>query len=321
MNIFIAFNDNFVLPTKVMLKSLIRNNSDPLHIFVVYSSLLPESINSIKDLENDRVTFKFIQFDDSFLKELSIPSQFSKETYYRLFAHRIFSKEIDKVLWLDGDMIINKTIAELYNLNIGEKLFAAVENCNTALNEDKKKVLQMPPDSRYVNTGVLLLNLKNMRESLDDDKIIQYLTDNQSILTLADQDVFNGLLHNHFFVLNSDTLFNYFARYITKENKPFIYRNAKVIHYCGIMKPWKKGYDGLGFDLWWKYGLRCGAEYWTIFKDLLLEQLASNPISIFTSYRKHFTNGSLVAKTKLLLKKSFPNLYFKIKEIYFKFVK
>ena len=276
MNIFTAFNDGYVFPTRVMLKSLILNNPDPLRIFVFYSSLKQESIDAIKGLEEKgRVSFSFQKVDDTFLDGIEIPKQFSKETYYRLLAHRLFAEEIERVLWLDGDIIIKGSLAEFYNQDFKGKLYAAVEDASKEITEEKHIQLRMPPDSKYVNTGVLLFNLREMRKELKDQEILQYLTDNQEILSLADQDVLNGLLHDRILAVDSPRWYNFSRWYITEENKRMVYENARLIHYCGQKKPWEKKYSGLGADLWWKYALLTGPEYRKLYPVFLFSQTLS----------------------------------------------
>lgn len=266
MNIFTAFNEEFVLPTKVMLKSLIENQTDFLNIYVFYSSLSQESINSIRRFEESgKASFCFMKIDDSFLDEISIREQFSKETYYRLFAHRIFPEEVDRVLWLDGDMIINGPLSAFYNQEFKGKLFVAVENHNEKLNEQKKTILKMPLDQKYANTGVMLFNLKEMRDQLIDREIIQYLIENQDILSLADQDVFNGFLFQYLQVVEQNHWYNYFHSRVTNENKAGIYSKVRIIHYCGPNKPWKENYSLPAADLWWEYALKTSPEYLKLF--------------------------------------------------------
>ena len=273
MNIFTAFNEGFVLPTRVMLKSLIENQSGALTIYVFYSSLSQESIDTIRQLEEPgRASFVFTKVDDSFLGDFSIPERFSKETYYRLFAHRIFPENVEKALWLDGDVIVNGSLSDFYYQDFQGKLFIAVEDFQTTEAEIqkiavRKTLLKMPLDSKYVNSGVLLFNLKAMRETLNDQEIIHYLTENQEILLFADQDVFNGLLHEHFLVVDPDRWYNYFHWKITEANQVEVYSNTRVFHYCGGQKPWKENYCFLPYDLWWKYALKTGPEYLQLFFD------------------------------------------------------
>lgn len=274
MNIFVAFNDGFALPTKVMLKSLILNNSGPLVIYVFYSSLEQHSIDSVREMEDgERVVFHFRKVEDSFLDGIEIPSRFSRETYYRLLAHRLFEENVEKVLWLDGDIIVTGSLLDFYEQDFQGKLYIAYETLSPESFAEKRAKLQMPQEAIYINSGVMLFNLKDARKTLNDAQIVQYLADNQSILTLGDQDVFNGLLYRYFYIAAPDHLYNFSARYIKTKNKRFVDRNVRVIHYAGDEKPWRKNFPHHGFFLWWKYAWNTAPELRTLFPVALLTHL------------------------------------------------
>ena len=181
-------------------------------------------------------------------------------------------------------MIINGPLDDFYNQDFKGKLYVAVEDSGTEVVNLQMETLKMPATSKYVNTGVLLLNLKEMRKKLNDRKIIQYLRDNQKILLFADQDVLNGLLHDHILVVDPNCIYNLFYWKINNDNKREVYANARVIHYCGPKKPWRYYNPYPAADIWWKYARLTGSEYNRLFRVL------------------YFYN--MVSKSKIIVKKS-----------------
>ena len=148
----------------------------------------------------------------------------------------------------------------------------------------------------YHNTLLLLTN---------------YLADNQSILTLGDQDVFNGLLYRHFYIAAPDHLYNFSARFIKTENKRFVDRNVRVIHYAGDEKPWKKNFPFHGFFLWWKYAWNTAPEFRAVFPAALLTH---PPAKLRKSL---VTRLSLLEQRFMLFsKRILPGPYFFLKRIY-----
>ena len=258
MNILVAFNDGYVMPTKIMLKSVIANNDEPIDIYCLYDQLSKDSMESINSLQDhDNVRVYLIHVDRTQFTYVPVHSHFSVECYFRLFAHRYIDEKIDRILWLDGDIIVNGSLQEFYYQEFGNKCFIAVEEETLGRNQKKHEALNIPNDVIYVNSGVLLMNLKEMRQRLNDEKIIQYIKENQQLLEWVDQDVYNGLLYNEIKVIERDYTYNCPAWKINNGNKK---ENGgggqvRVIHYSGKRKPWKKGYDDEGFDLYWKYGL------------------------------------------------------------------
>ncbi|MBR4473201.1 MAG: glycosyltransferase family 8 protein [Oscillospiraceae bacterium] len=317
MNIFVAFNDGYALPTKVMLKSLILNNPGPLVIYVFYSSLEQRSIDSVRELEDgESVFFRFRKVEDSFLDGIAIPPQFSKETYYRLLAHHLFNEDIEKVLWLDGDLIINGPLSDFYEQDFHGKLYIAVEDFNSRFLHAKRVALKMPPDAAYINSGVMLFNLKDAQKTLNDEEIVQYLADNQDVLEYADQDVFNGLLHEHILIVDPEHRYNYFAEYITIKNRKSVCQNARVIHFCGERKPWKKDFYNPGFSLWWKYAWKTGPEYRARYLGLLLSHLRARPKKNIDFRNTWLDPKYVIWRFKLFSKRILPGPYFFLKRLY-----
>lgn len=271
MNILVAFNDGYVMPTKVMLKSLILNEPEEITIFVLYVELKAQSIESIKSLaDNKRVFIKFIQIDGKMLDGAPIGSHFSKEAYIRLYAHSFLDESIDRILWLDGDMIINGTLSYFYNLEFDGKVFIAEKDSKFGDDAEKKMSLGMPLDDIYINSGVLLINLAAARRVISESKIKQYIEEHKECIKFVDQDVFNGLLYSYFKVVDTNHLYNFFSRDITAKNKDNIYKKAHVIHYGGMYKPWNRGYMFYGFRIWWKYAFLADDSYRKRYNEILL---------------------------------------------------
>ena len=161
MNILVSFSDAYVLPTKVMLKSLIMNNGDAfLHVYVIYEKLTERSIQSIRELESPMVRFRFIQISYDDFSFFPVTLHFSRDSYVRLFVQNYLDDSIDRILYLDGDMIVNKSIESFYHQDFDGKCYVAVEDCGWGRFVQKQKELNMPLGAPYVNTGVLLMNLK-----------------------------------------------------------------------------------------------------------------------------------------------------------------
>ena len=273
MNILVAFNEEYAMATKVMLKSLIENNHTELSIYVLYIELSDKTITKLSELKNDRVSVNFIKIDEEVLEGVPVPRHFSKEAYIRLFAHSYLDTCIDRILWLDGDMIINDSIEDYYNQDFDNKLFIAVEDVESGHSVEKHKALQMPDDVTYINSGVLLMDLKRIREKIDNQTIKNWIQENYDAIEFVDQDVFNGLMYNEFKVVDPEHLYNYFTIYITPQNKKYVYKNAHILHYAGKCKPWKPGYRYYGFTIWWKYAIAADVENEDLYKKIRISCL------------------------------------------------
>ena len=277
MNILVAFNDNYTMPTKVMLKSLIKNNHFSLNIYVLYVELSNESIKYISEFNSNAVSIRFIQIDENILDCAPVMGIYSKEAYIRLFAHDYLPEDIDRILWLDSDIIVNGDIREFYDQSFKDKLYVAYKDAIQGDSAEKKASLGMPGDAVYINSGVLLMNIKEIRKKVKSEAITSYIKENSGKIKVVDQDVFNGLLYDSIRVIDSDYTYNYFASHIMPWNRHMICRKARIIHYAMHKKPWNPSYPYYGFRLWWKYALMTDinlkSRYRSIFLSCYLEKI------------------------------------------------
>ena len=109
--------------------------------------------------------------------------------------------------------------------------------------------LDMDERSPYINSGVLLMNLAQLRAEQREDEVFDYIQRHSSALLLPDQDVLSGLYGSR--ILPLDPLrYNMTERLAALRGLEieWVRENSVLIHYCGRNKPWKKRYVGrLGF--------------------------------------------------------------------------
>ena len=119
INILVTINKNYINPLIVMLYSLIKNNSYKTNVYIMNKDLEKKDIDYIsKKINSDFITIIDIKIDDSKLANAPVSKQFPITMYYRLFAHLYLPKNVNKVLYLDPDVIIDKNIMELYSINM-----------------------------------------------------------------------------------------------------------------------------------------------------------------------------------------------------------
>ena len=148
-------------------------------------------------------------------------------------------------------MIVNRPLAPLYGMELGENYFAAARSINPVSQVEYKLRLDMPEESEYFNSGVLLMNLDALRTGQDCDEVTEFIRTHREKLILPDQDVLNALYHDRT-VLLDPRVYNFDARYFNtvkvatlgKVDLKWVRENTAVIHYCGKGKPWHEHYLG-----------------------------------------------------------------------------
>ena len=168
--------------------------------------------------------------------------------------------DLDKILYLDPDILIINSIEKLYNLEMDDCLYAAAYHDRAAVNGINRLRLKPYGIDEYYNSGVLLYNLKLQRKEIDEKEIFDFVEKNKNSLILPDQDILNALYSKSIKPIN-EILYNYDPRYYNyyklmsngKYNLDYIIYNSSIIHFCGKQKPWKKGYSGRFHSLYKHY--------------------------------------------------------------------
>ncbi len=266
MNILIATDDNYVKYYRVALTSLCVNNPQVrVHIYVFYSQGLSQAgMDELKTLEKYySIQFHFIYVDC--FKDIKM-DRWSIETYYRVLALEL-PEAVKRILWLDGDVIVNKAIEDFYNSDFGEAYFIACEDkgFSGGLNAGEYERLGFSRDQVYVNAGVLLMNLEGLRKSYTTEQFINYIYENLDKMKYNDQSFLNKFFQGKIKLedeLKYNCLVN--AHYYKEERN--IMEQACIIHFAGKgQRPWnyefRKHYaSAVKGEVWWQYARKCGWE-------------------------------------------------------------
>ena len=131
MNILISIDDNYVKYAINLFESIKKNNNEYLRVFLIHdNSLSNNSINELKGYfeEKDIGELNTIFFNGESIKLPKYIDYISINTYYRLFAPYLLPEDVDRILYLDSDIICNGNIMDLYNDDFDNKLIIGCEN-------------------------------------------------------------------------------------------------------------------------------------------------------------------------------------------------
>ena len=252
VNIAFCINDNYVEQLIVVLWSIMKNltTGRNVNVWIVSSDMSDASKNYLRKL---RLGFKnlHLNFLDIDAKELAqLPrtiDYISAETYYRYLLPNLLPN-IDKVLYMDADIIVNGDISSLYDTDISKYYMAG--GYDLYIDDIKyKSKIGFEQDELYVNAGVLLMNLKQMRTDNIPQKLIDTTKNMASKVKYQDQDIINIVCRGK--ILEFDSIYNYTSHNILKEKSK--YKHAVVIHYTGPNKPWLSDSNNPMRHLWRRY--------------------------------------------------------------------
>lgn len=175
-------------------------------------------------------------------KDLKLPirAHYSLDTYSRLWLADFFPDTVDRVLYLDSDLIVVGDIRELWDTDLAGNLLAAASIPGST----KCDFLSIPERCGYFNAGVLLTDLRQWRETRAIDEVVAFVAANPEKLADVDQDALNACFYKrraHLpYIWNVISPF-YFAHHplgLSPEEVETIRRNAKIVHFNGASKPW-----------------------------------------------------------------------------------
>lgn len=262
MNILVTLNANYLIALKVMLKSLFINNPDEsFHIYLMHSSIPDDAIEDVnRRIESEGHRLSVIRMREDWFQDAPVLKHYSKEMYYRLLAFKFLPPEMDKILYLDPDLIVINPLRGLYDTDIDDYLFAAAFHDRVSVKEVNKLRLMPYEIAAYYNTGVMLMNLARQRELIKEKDIFDFVEKNKVRLILPDQDIVNALYSKHIkevdeILYNFDPRFYLYHKLVSKGlyDMDFIVRNTSIIHFCGKKKPWNKNYSGMFHSLYKHY--------------------------------------------------------------------
>ena len=253
-----ASDDGFAHVMGVSLISLFENNQEANEIIVF---ILDDQISTANKRKIISIFNKygrkywFIDVVQLNVPNTVISNRWSKSAFTRLYMSNLLPKNVSRVLYLDCDTVINRSLIDLWSINMHHKVFAGVSDC---LSDGYKINLGMSIDSPYINSGVLLINLNEFRKSNCEAKISEFMQQYSKVISYPDQDVINGIFEGNIVILepvyDSMTIFYDFTYkdmlkyrkpnfYYTKEQIEVAVTDPYIIHYTSCflsVRPWMK---------------------------------------------------------------------------------
>lgn len=258
--VFFAADDGYAPFLSVAVNSLVKNASESRNyrVIVLHEDMNEENRNKISALGKENVKIDFVPMQKGLETVTDRMSNrlrcdyFTLTIYFRLFIPAMFP-EYDKAVYIDSDIVLPGDIAELYDIDIKDNYIAACTDFS---------IQEIPPlmnyvenavgvkGTEYINSGVLLMNLKELRERNFDSHFLNLLNTYHFDSVAPDQDYINAMCNGKIHYLSEcwDAMPN--------DNKPAL-EAPKLIHYNLFSKPWC--YDNIQYEeYFWKYAEDCG---------------------------------------------------------------
>lgn len=253
--IFFASDDNYAPFLSVAIISLLdKSDKNKFYkIHVIHDNMSIENIKKIKSLEkpNSEIIFTPINNNLECINDIKDnrlrPDIFTLTIYFRLFIPEMF-KEYDKAIYIDCDIVLNSDISELYEISLENNYIGACRDKSIIGIKEFENYFTngVGIDYRdYINSGVLLLNMKELRNKKISEKFLYLFNKYHFENVDPDQAYINFLCNGKIKYLDNtwDAMPN-----LGKEKID----NPKLIHYNLFFKPWH--YDNITYEeYFWQY--------------------------------------------------------------------
>lgn len=247
-HILCATDDNYAQHCGVMICSICHNHkNNNLCFHIIENNLSDDSKSKIKSItDNYNQKLVFHRIDDNLLVGLKLEGKnyTSLSVYYRLFVTKIITDSfIEKILYLDCDIVVLKDIESLFYIDMTDYTIAAVRDINQPMYEDQSFQISFSYQDRYFNSGVILINMSNWIKYKIEDKLIEFCKRERKVY-FPDQDALNKIFRGKWLELppywNRFNLVEYNKISFKNKRDELIYiYNPAIVHYASpTARPW-----------------------------------------------------------------------------------
>ena len=204
-------------------------------------------------------------------EELSIEVSIDRGSlgqYARLFVSSDLPVELERVLYLDCDIIINKSIRELWNLNLQGKTIGALMD---AFSIYYRANINLQPNDVMFNSGVMLIDLNRWKEQKVENRLLEFILSKNGKIQQGDQGALNAVLSHDIYCIeprfNSVTIFYDFSykemliyrkppEFYPKKQVEEAIESPSIIHFTTSFlskRPWMEGCQHKYLGEWMRY--------------------------------------------------------------------
>lgn len=253
--IFFTIDDKYASYNGIAVKSLIENASKEYKykIIILYQDLSEKNAKKLAKLATENAEIDIVYMKEN-LKEITNRVEnrlrcdyFTLSIYFRIFIADMFP-QYDKGIYIDSDIVVPGDISELYNIELGDNIIAASTDHSIQEIPELMHYVENAVGvkrNEYINSGVLLMNLKLMREKKLSTNFLELLSKYHFDCVAPDQDYLNAMCNGKIVYLDKswDAMPN---------NQKEELKEPKLIHYNLFAKPWC--YDNIQYEnYFWEY--------------------------------------------------------------------
>jgi lipopolysaccharide biosynthesis glycosyltransferase len=236
-----AADDGYSLPLAVAAFSAASNYQGPksLRIIVLDGGISSEHRARIAAvLVRLGVAVEWLRVDLGVAKQLPVRGHLTPAAYARLLAPDLLPPSIEKIIYLDCDLLVEGDLSRLWAEPVGNNYLLAVQGAKHLISTSPLALIPevaARADDPYFNSGVLVMNLRAMRREKFAERAFEFGHRWRDQIRTADQDLLNAMSIGRWRQL--DPIWNLYMG--TDRKRTFHYQPEGILHFTGGSKPWQ----------------------------------------------------------------------------------
>ena len=180
INIVLASDDNYAQHVAVVAVSILKNTKIPekVRFFILSDKISAAKAKLIKKtVEKFHAQIEFIEIDNDKLANIYLSGHISRAAYFRLMIADLVPEAVEKIIYLDVDLLVCEDIDGLWNIDLGTFTLGAIPDygilASSRLRKQKTLVLELTDSYSYFNSGVLIIDVKEWRINGYGQKVLE----------------------------------------------------------------------------------------------------------------------------------------------------
>jgi len=262
-------NAAFAMPLAVTVASLADNlaSDHTVRVWILDAGLGEHTRRRLEhSWRSPPVEVRWVDADPGDLPDLPVWGRMGPETYLRILMGDLLPPDLEKVIWLDSDLVVLGDIGVLWDMPMEGHTVLAVQDLvvpyvSSPLGISAYRELGLSADTKHFNAGVLVVDLARWRSQDVAARILRYLEVHRDTTVLWDQEGLNAVLVDSWGEL--DPRWNQIAGVCGQpffrpgHLSPQAYRGVVtrplIVHFAGSLKPWLHRWPAPSRDLYFRY--------------------------------------------------------------------
>ena len=304
INIGFTVDNKYVKYLAVTIISILKNsnNSEEFNFYILNDGNITQKnkslLNKLKRIKHFNIKWVTVNTNDYVDQGTNLREDITITTNYR-FSLASVLPDIEKIIFLDADLIVQGSLSALWQLDIANYYMACCPWLVEVQDREYNRKLDIPDEYLYTNTGVMLVNLNKWREDNVEKEFFINAKKYRSVCKFLDQDVLNITLYKNIYYLNQKWNFRpsiwfNLAYYKNNEYKE-AFDNPQIIHWADPIKPWQK--DTVKYFNVYRNYAKLTSFFKEIYKDIETEKrkiFISKLFSIKNNYKNNVKSHKII---------------------------